>query len=306
MATGSAALTVLGTTIVAALAVGAAVGVHSLVGDPDDGPGTDIAMSDDFCTLMDEMMTFADEKSDAVTIASVQLYGINGEPASLDDIHAWGETILELAVGAESYMRHAAEVVSDPIIAQAFETSADDIEIELERPARAAIDAVAADTYQDGMSWEDMSAEDQAILAEADSAEEAISAYVLSECGIDLSGGSSTSGVEASVKTDVSTLGKEIATAFVYWSEGDPLPEVSLSDGEYGVATSSVIDGGTSVSTIHFSSESSDPAIVEQAIVSSVDWCVSVTDNAAASPTTYSYSAQLGLMEGTCAALAGG
>lgn len=312
MARGGGTFVVLGTTVVAVLAVGAAVGADALAGTPDPVPSSTIAMSDDFCTLMDEMVTYVGAKEGALVDSTLKvMFGSVDEAVELDDIHAWGELSLEYWGDIQAYERHAAEVVSDPAVTEAFESSMAGINVDGVRSAQVAIGAIQSSDFVDALNGKDRSEGDQAIVSEAEAANEAISTYVLTECGIDLGGGADGGGTEAppaatTAKTDASTLGKEIATAFVDWVEGDPLPTVSLSDGMYGLTVSSTSDGGTSISTSSFGAASSDPAIVDQAITGRTDWCVAVTDNAAASPTTYRYSATGGLEEGTCAALAGG
>lgn len=310
MAIGEGYETVLGTVVVAALAIGAAVGAHAFVGDTavDTGatPGvtTSIAMSDDFCTLMGEMVAYMGASEDAYVTATLTVLGSVDEATEVDAMHAWGEIALEYWNGFREYERHAAEVVTDPTIARAFDSSLAGIEIEGVRPAQVAIDALQPDGFLERLDGDDISASDQVIVLEARSANEAISAYVLSECDVELGGGSSPGSAESSAKTDAITLGQEISVAFVDWNEGDPLPQVSVADGMFGVTVTSVSDGGTSTGTTSFSAASSDPAIIEQVITSPMDWCVSVADNAATPPTTFRYSATGGVEEGTCAALA--
>jgi len=92
---------------------------------------------------------------------------------------------------------------------------------------------------------------------------------------------------DTAAKADVSTLGKEIATYFVDWQDGDPVPAVSISGSSYLLAGSFI------------GNHSSGVSITAQSIVSPSNWCIEVT-NDEGSVKTFNYSAQAGLQEGTC------
>jgi hypothetical protein len=91
-------------------------------------------------------------------------------------------------------------------------------------------------------------------------------------------------------KVDASTLGKELATFFVDWEEGDPLPVVTMTRGHYYLQD------------VRVATVSSRVEIVDQSVTGWDDWCVSVSYDDRADA-TYRYSAMGGLEEGTCAAL---
>jgi len=92
---------------------------------------------------------------------------------------------------------------------------------------------------------------------------------------------------DTAAKADVSTLGKEIATYFVDWRGGDPVPHVSISGMSY------LING------VYVGNHSSGVSITAQSIVSQSDWCIEVTNDEGAVK-TFNYSAQAGLQDGSC------
>jgi prepilin-type N-terminal cleavage/methylation domain-containing protein len=92
---------------------------------------------------------------------------------------------------------------------------------------------------------------------------------------------------DTTAKADVSTLGKEIATYFVDWRGGDPLPSVTIAGMSYLIAGSYIGNHSPGVS------------ITAQSIVSPSDWCIEVTNDDGAVK-TFSYSVQAGLNDGPC------
>lgn len=319
MAIGEGYVTVLGTVVVAALAIGAAVGAHSLVGDTgvDTGatPGVTVAMSDDFCTVMGDLNTYYAAKSPESGVLSGTIdLGATEDPAVLDALHQEADATLEITAAMAVYMAHGAEVVAVPAVAEALRTQSAFTKAQGETIAKLSREATSVEGFMSAVFAAAFDPTAKPTAGEADAAGGAIADYVTTECAIDLS---AVLGTEASgdaptgsgdssdaAKTDATTLGMDITNAFVGWNDGDPLPQVSLSDGTFGVATTSTSDGGTTVSTSSFNAASSDPAIIDQVITGPLDWCVSVADNGATPPTTYRYSAMGGVEEGTCAALA--
>lgn len=92
---------------------------------------------------------------------------------------------------------------------------------------------------------------------------------------------------DASVKADVSTVGKELATYFV---DNTAVPALAQAGGRYTLAGNDVGPVSSGV-TIDASTN----------IVDSTHWCVSLT-NASGSTQTFKYSARAGLTSGACAA----
>lgn len=91
---------------------------------------------------------------------------------------------------------------------------------------------------------------------------------------------------DASVKADVSTVGKEIATYFV---DNTAVPALALAANRYTLAGNDI------------GAASSGVAITTTNIVDSTHWCVSLT-NANGSTKTFKYSAKAGLASGDCVA----
>lgn len=314
--------TVVGTTLVTALAVAGALGAHALVGDTvvDGSPSASpsetapVAMSDDFCTVMGDLNTYFAAKSPESDVLSGTIdFGAAEDPAVLEALHQQADATLEITSAMAGYLGHGAEVVADATVADALRTQSAFTKAQGETIAKLSREATSVEGFMSAVFAASFDPAAKPTAGEADAAGGTIADYVTTSCSIDVSaalwmdgsGDSSDASGDSSdgAKSDASTLGMEIATAFVDWKEGDPLPQVSLADGMFGVATTSTSDGGTSVSTSSFSAESSDPAIIDQSITGPLDWCVSVTDNAATPPVTYRYSATGGVEEGTCAAL---
>ena len=317
------ALTAVGTAVVSALAVGAAIGLHTIAGDPvapvpvasgspastSPSPTSNAAMSDDFCTLMGQVQTFADETNQA----NATMFGDNAasgdEQAQLDTIHAAGQEMLDATSTYVPYFRHAAEIVDDASTAAAFTEFADAVEVILPKFGQMAVDATDAESFGQGMFGLIFDPDVVAASAKSESASGVIDAYVSATCAIDLglsgSGEDSTStSTSKSAETDAQGLGEALAAAFTSWNGGDPLPQVSLSDGTFKITTQSVTANGTATGYSTFSASSSDVAIADLEINGPTDWCVSVSSGGD-QPDFYRYSADYGLEPGTCADLVG-
>jgi prepilin-type N-terminal cleavage/methylation domain-containing protein len=95
-----------------------------------------------------------------------------------------------------------------------------------------------------------------------------------------------TKAFDSGTKADASTVGKEVAT---YWVDGVGMPVVDTTTfpGRYNVAGSNIgaVSNGVTLTGITGSN--------------STDWCVGFT-NTNDGTKSYAYSAQAGLVEGTC------
>ena len=316
MAMSRGTLAVLGTTVVSVLAVGAAVGVSMLVGTPDGGRGANAAMSDDFCTLMGQAMAygvngaapFADVTSTLVTTS-------DNETVALALLHAEGKQILEVAGPLAAIERHAAEIVTDPELASAFEASAKALDLTAAIYGAPARDAETVDGFLAQVLTAASDPETQAIGTAGEAANATIIAYVGTACGISLDGEAiaepdpttevpgatpgatesiapDTAEARAAAIADASQIGEALTGMFATWTEGDPMPTVDLVDGFYSV------DSGTG-SWSGFTAASSTSAIADEFIDGPDNWCVSITVSGPPS-VTYSYSAGFGLAEGIC------
>jgi prepilin-type N-terminal cleavage/methylation domain-containing protein len=101
---------------------------------------------------------------------------------------------------------------------------------------------------------------------------------------------------DASTKSDVSTLGKEIAT---YYVDGTNDLAVAQAGGAGGdVTISDTADGGSYSETFTMSSGTALESDSGD-LVSSTNWCVGLT-NANGSVGSFNYSNDGGLQDGTC------
>ena len=202
------------------------------------------------------------------------------DPAALDALHAWGQSLLDAQGTIGALYFHAATNVADADVAAALRTLAMDTPVIMGEMGKAAIDATSEADFNWAMeNGPDASSE----LDESDAASAVIGPYVSTTCGVDVFGTQAAT----DAKADASLLGKEIATYFVDWSAGDPLPVVTLSGGLYRL-------NGEAIGT------PSDGAVVTAQYANGpTDWCVEVTINGDPA-TKENYSAQIGLAPGTC------
>ncbi len=295
MAMGSGTLTVLGTTVVAALAVGAAVGVHALVGDPTAEPlagaasETSAVSGDAFCELIGEMTALGDERDAASKAAEASLPAGASEAEYLDALHAEGEAQLAFVDARVSYLERAADLVSDPAVAEAFAVSSRTAQLLDAKTATLERDVESVAAYLAALAAMEADPELATAQAERDAANAVVAAYLVETCG-PIS--DTDDSVVTAAKADAMTLGMQLTAFFVVWLEGEPLPEVRVADGSYYVA-------GIEVGEVSEGFE-----IADQSIRGPSDWCVSVT-SPGHDGATYNFSARLGVTEGTCAALAG-
>jgi type IV pilus assembly protein PilA len=104
---------------------------------------------------------------------------------------------------------------------------------------------------------------------------------------------------DTAAKTDVSTLGKEIAT---YWVDGTTAPTIAQTSGRYVVGG---VDAGKSSANVVLNSSFNAAAPAGTASytttgMTATAWCVEVY-NPNGSQKTYEFSAQNGLETGQCA-----
>jgi hypothetical protein len=190
MAIGDNYVTALGTVVVTALAIGAAVGTHALVGDttvdagatPGSAPAASEVLSDDICGLMAQLVAGTSEPWPEL------------DPTAPDDadmvvaLHAYGAFTIQRAQFLQAVYHHAIGVVSDPELAQAFETLATVEEVG-EKLGRIKLDATSAQAEYKAIGAFRMSGAEKAALADAVDAYAIRDALLTDECGLDLSEG---------------------------------------------------------------------------------------------------------------------
>jgi hypothetical protein len=301
---GGGTFVVLGTTIVAVLAVGAAVGADAFAGDSavqaapsvttSPTPSPTVSATSDFCGLMGEILALSEESLAEQTALDAS---VDPDAApTLEAIHASGQRTLDYVAEYAAILNRAAELAPDPDVAEALRTYASFTADQGEEFGQIAVDAASVDEYFSAL----FATATDPIGQEAATAAEAAAPVVVdaaqSECGLDLAVAMGTAAVESgadSARLDAATLGVQIALYFVGWLDGEPLPVVTIRDGSYFVND---VNAGT---------VSDGVEIADQAIVGWDDWCVAVTYTGDA-PSTYRYSSsETGVEEGTCAALAG-
>jgi hypothetical protein len=239
----------------------------------------------------------------------------DNEAVALAVLHAQGKQILEIAGPLAAIERHAAKILTDPVLSSAFEASADSLDLTAEVFGAPARDAETLEGFAAHLAAAALDAETQAIGTAADEANATIVAHVGATCGISLDGkaitttdptteipgptpgatdviDADTAESRAAAIADASQIGEALVGMFADWTEGDPLPTVELVNGFYSVVSGTGSSSG-------FAAASSTSAIADEFIVDSENWCVSIT--VAGPPSvTYSYSATFGLAEGIC------
>jgi hypothetical protein len=315
MAVGGGTFVVLGTTVVAVLAVGAAVGADAFAGTPDETPGVAIAMSDDFCTLMHDLDALLAERDDADLALAPS--GAS-DAVDLEDLHAWGQAVLEFTSTAAAYERHAAEIVDDVSLAGSFKTDADGLEHTGTLFGHSAVDATSVEDFTAALLTYASDPDEQDLSYRLRAAEQSIAYAVSDECGfllplndaiasgkaIGVDGHELSDPVQAA-QIDAAQLGQALGDAFADWQEGNPLPFVTLADGIYTVEAPTNAPGELHAITSAFGSSSPNAVIEDQFINGPIDWCVAITV-AGDTTATYRYSATGGPEKGTCAAFAAG
>lgn len=99
---------------------------------------------------------------------------------------------------------------------------------------------------------------------------------------------------DASTKSDVAALGKEVATYYVDGGPGLTL-DLNVQPGR------AVLSDGTWTQSVRLTNGTAEPATgSSRALNDGNDWCISLTDPKG-DVMDYSYSAREGLAEGTCA-----
>jgi hypothetical protein len=298
-------LAVLGTAVVAVLAVGTAAAMGVFTGDSVAAPSArasatasesasesaspsesvePIDAPDDFCELMGQMLDLVNYEGADLTDTTA-----TDDAALLAQLRDQLQVTMDLMSDVAAIEGRAATILDDRSVAAAFVASARTFEYIVTSYDEVMRDATTVDDYFTRIAEIGTDTRGEAILAAGQAASDEITAYVDQTCGIWLGG--ATAG-ETAAKVDVSTLGKEIATVFVDWISSEPYPLVTVVNGSYlvqGVAVAQVSEG---------------VELEDQSGTGPTDWCVSVTYSGV--PTaSYRYSADEGLMEGTCASRAG-
>ncbi len=179
----------LGTVVVAALAVGAAVGVDALLEDahasgrtPGSAPAASEVLSDDICGLMAQLVAGTSEPWPEL------------DPTAPDDadmvvaLHANGAFAIQRSQFLQSVYNHAAGVVSDPELAQAFETMVTVEEVG-EKLGRIQLEATSARAELEAIGALRMSGAEKAAFADAIDAYAIRDALITDECGLEWSEG---------------------------------------------------------------------------------------------------------------------
>jgi hypothetical protein len=210
------------------------------------------------------------------------------DPALLDAIHAQGRATLDAVGTITAYLLHAAELATDPDAVVAFETLARVYEAQVAEFGPMALEAESVEAYLTALFSASADPELNALMSEGDVAAPIAEQYVFETCGRDILGDTPTA--EVAAKTDVSLLGKEFATYYVDWDEGDPQPEVTVSGDEY------YLNG------VFIGAQTPGIALTDQYANGPTDWCVEVTSEDDPAE-VYTYTAQAGLGQGTCYSL---
>ncbi len=280
---------------VAGLAVGGAVALHGGLPEANPSPSStpspspsQAALSDDICVLMDDMVAVSDDLSESAIDGELLMDDTTwDDPALLDAINESGQDMIDATVTMSAYIDRAAELATDSDAVAAFKTLAQATTAMGEHYGNLALEAESVEAYVSALFadiWDD---ELNTLMSEGDAANIVAGKYVLDTCGRDILGSRAAAGTAA--KSDVSTLGKEMATYFVDW-DGVTQPVITVTDGEY------YLNG------VYIGEQTPGIALTDQYAHGSRDWCVEVSSEAA--PTeVYTYSAQEGLQQGTCASL---
>ena len=304
MAMGGGTFVVLGTTVVAVLAVAAAIGADAVAGESaveaapsastSPTPSPTVSATSDFCGVMGEILALSEE-----SLAEQDALDASDDPEAvptLEEIHATGQRTLDYVAEYASILDRGAELAPNPDVAEALRTYASFTAEQGEEFGQMAVDAASVDAYFSALFALATDPVGQEAAAAAEAAAPVVVDAAQSECGLDLAVAMGTAEVESGAdgaRLDAATLGVQIALYFVGWMDGDPLPVVATRDGSYFVND---VNAGT---------VSDGVEIADQAIVGWDNWCVAVTYTGDP-PSTYRYSSgEAGVEEGTCAALAG-
>jgi len=107
---------------------------------------------------------------------------------------------------------------------------------------------------------------------------------------------------DAGSRTDVTTLGKELASYFTNAGAGGPATVSITTVGgvdHYLVGGADVGRVTAGVRLVDYNATTTTTSLVT-ATMTSTAWCVAVADTIGSSPTIYKYSATNGLEEGSC------
>ncbi|MBN2176560.1 MAG: hypothetical protein JW722_02775 [Demequinaceae bacterium] len=294
MAIRDGAAVALATVGITGLAVGLAYGLHTILpvteGDASPSaslPAPSVTPAGDICVLMEDMVAVTDELN-ASSIDEELLFDetLQNDPELLEAIHAQGQASIDVGDTVIAYLQDAADLATDPGVADAFETLARAYEGQLEAFGPLAVEAESVGAYVTAIFAAAADPDIVALMTEADAAFVIAEGYVTETCGRNILGGMDAGVVAA--KTDVSLLGKEMAVYYVDWSPSDPPPVITVSDDGY--LLNGVFIGEPSLG-VH---------LTDQYARGPLDWCVEVTPDD--DPTLAQiYTALSGLRQGTCA-----
>jgi hypothetical protein len=290
MAIGTGYVTALGTVVVSALAIGAAVGTHSLVRDTAveaaATPGVTVAMSDDFCGAMREVETLAG----AIEYPSPDLdaVGSGREAAALESLHAQGQGLLDSAEPLAALLTRAAELADEPKVAAALTAYADSTRSSFTETGQKALDATSIDRYVGDLLASLPGDAMNGPAPDVDPSVLLIDEYGREKCGFSIVKGGRAPDI-ATAKADATTLGTAMKAYYADWNPGDPPPVVTVENDAYYLLGQKVGEAPKYT------------RIPDQYAKGPTDWCISVAIVGSAIE-TYSFSSESGLSEGTCQA----
>ena len=211
------------------------------------------------------------------------------DATAVGNMHQYAADILAKAADIKGFADTAAANVSDPAVAKAirdYDKATIDIAVVMAGEAKDAPDLTAFVTAFFAQS---------AVFQSAGSYDLTGIQKIITDYGTPLCpdpsnpifGGGTGNLEDSAAKADVSTLGKEIATYYVDWTQGDPDPTITVAGGKYLLNAIPVADVSPNVT------------VSDQYYNGPTDWCVEVTDSLGTLK-TFTYSAVNGLEQGTC------
>ena len=273
------------------------MGAHTLIGEPEAALSPSPSVSQPgFCDVVGTIDDYVKNGPSDVGPALSQIDESKGnDPAVLAAIRAQGQPMIDYTNTVAAYMRHAGSLADDRAAAEAFASLADAVETEGQIFGLMALNATSVEDYVTQATEKIAEPDYLALQAQGQKANATVVEYALSECGLDIS----APGPEERAQTDASMLGTEIAHYFVDWNDGDALPAISVDLGKYYIDAAGQKNGEEVSIHTSLGAVSSDVVLIDQAITSPVDWCVSVglEDQ---EDVAFRYSAAGGLEDGVC------
>ena len=298
MAVREGFITALGTAVVVVAGVGAAVGAHTLVGDPVAAPSpTPTVAAPSFCDVMGTIDEFYQGGAENFGLGDTAVdLSASDDPATLAAIHAQGQPEIDSSKKLGAYLRHAGSMTTNAEASDAFTTLADAVEWLGQTFGVLSLNATGVDTYASDLLDATSSPEYKTMTTNAQKAGDTVASFVLDTCGIDLK----AVDPETAARNDASAVGSALETFFLDWKARDPVPVIEVRDGSYYLSTTTKADSGELTESSIIGPVSKGIGLVDQAITNSKDWCVSVaTDDG--SGTAFSYTAASGIEDGACA-----